>query len=377
MVIDFRFGGKVLIHGVYRGNQEGCPFPIKGKGHREGKEMRKFIVTFLPASLLLACLAMVLSTCGGGSGGGDGGGGSTATLTGLSISGPSSMPEYGTATYTATATWSDNSTTTVTPTWSDNSQMASISPGGVLSCQTIDNDQTARITATYSSRGITETATMDVTLTNIATIPFTAQMLSGKAFFGENSPAGGGYESSLVIHNADSSFEEYSYENPPGTSDNVTGTWSIDASGNLVVNISGQGTVTVMLISDSPTEMQVVIDDGTEPPSTTTLEKIVPVDPVKLPGTYAGSDGYTWVFNANGTGSVPDFVGGITFTWSVDSDGVLRMPSNTGYTAVFYARAGSQSTATSYTILKVGFPEFKTSTGEFYSYYGGIELTRK
>ena len=78
--------------------------------------MRKFIVTFLPACLLLACLAMVLSTCGGG-GGGDGGGGGAppATLSGLSINGPSSVSEYSTGTYTATASWSDNSTSTVTP----------------------------------------------------------------------------------------------------------------------------------------------------------------------------------------------------------------------------------------------------------------------
>ncbi|HEY5765633.1 MAG TPA: hypothetical protein VIS30_06350, partial [Candidatus Deferrimicrobiaceae bacterium] len=39
------------------------------------------------------------------------------TLTGLSISGPSSVNEGATATYTATATYSDSSKQTVTPTW--------------------------------------------------------------------------------------------------------------------------------------------------------------------------------------------------------------------------------------------------------------------
>ena len=74
-----------------------------------------------------------------------------ATLTGLSINGPSSMPEYGTATYTATASWSDNPTSTVTPTWSVNSQMAEISTGGMLSCQGgVASDQTVTVTATYS-----------------------------------------------------------------------------------------------------------------------------------------------------------------------------------------------------------------------------------
>ena len=90
---------------------------------------------------------------------------STATLAGLSINGPSSMAEYGTATYTATASWSDGSTSLVTPTWSVNSQVAEISPGGVLSCQGgVSSDQTVTIMATYSTAGITETASMDVTI---------------------------------------------------------------------------------------------------------------------------------------------------------------------------------------------------------------------
>ncbi len=334
--------------------------------------MRKFIVTFLPASLLLAFLAMGLSTCGGGGGGGS----STpaATLTGLSVNGPSSVSEYGTGTYTATASWSDNSTTTVTPTWSVNSQTASISTSGVLSCLQIDNDQTVTVTATYVSGGITETATRNVALSNIATIPFTAQMLSGKVFFDENIIPGGGYDSSLSILNADSSFEQYTYEIPPDAADSVKGTWSIDASGNLVVNISGQGTVTVMLISDSPTEMQVLIDDGTATPSTATLEKTVPVDNSILPGTYVNQFGDTWIFNPNGTGSTTGD-GGWTYTWSVDS-GVIKVVFPNQYVGSLYARAGSQSSATSYTILKWAFV-IHTPTGGFGDYYGGMELTPK
>ena len=335
--------------------------------------MRKFIVTFLPASLLLACMAMVLSTCGGG---GDGGGGGVppATLSGLSINGPSSVSEYGTGTYTATASWSDNSTTTVTPTWSVNSQAASISTSGVLSCLQINNDQAVTVTATYASGGVTKTATKNVALSNIATIPFTTQMLSGNAFFEENNNPGGGYDSNLTIFNANFSFKEYSYEKPPGTSDNVAGTWSIDASGKLIVNISGQGTITVMLISDSSTEMQVVIDDGTEPPSIATLEKIVPVDNSILPGTYVNGSGDTWIFNSNGTGSTTGG-GGWTFTWSVSS-GILRVVFSNGYQGWMYARASSQSSLTSYTMLKWAFVEY-TPTGGFYYYYGGMELTRQ
>jgi hypothetical protein len=335
--------------------------------------MRKFIVTFLPASLLLAFLAFILATCGGGGGGG---GSSTpaATLTGLSVDGPSSVREYGTGTYTATASWSDNSTTAVTPTWSVNSQAATISTSGVLSCLPIDNDQAVTVTATYASGGVTETATRNVALTNIATIPFTAQMLSGKVFFDENIIPGGGYDSSLSILNADFSFEQYSNESPPYMSDYVTGTWSIDAPGNLIVNISGQGTVTVMLISDSATEMQVLIDDGTATPSTATLEKTVPVDNSILAGNYTDDNGDTWIFNPNGTGSTTG-AGGFTFTWSVDS-GILKVVFNSGYHGWMYARASSQSDATSYTILRWAFVEI-TPQGGFYDFYGGMELTRR
>jgi len=132
---------------------------------------------------------MILITCGGGGGGGSSG--PTADLTGLSVNGPLSMSEYGNATYTATASWSDNTTSSVAPTWSENSQTATISPGGVLYCPSIASDQAVTVSATYSYGGVTETDAMDVTVTNITTIPFTAQMVSGEVFFEENFYAGG------------------------------------------------------------------------------------------------------------------------------------------------------------------------------------------
>ncbi len=329
--------------------------------------MRKFFSTYFPASIILTFLAMTVLTCGGG--GDDGGGGGTATLAGLSIDGPSSVSEYGTGTYTATASWSDNSTSTVTPTWGVNSFVASISPVGVLSCdQTIVSDEPATVTATYSAGGITETATMDVTITNITTSSFIPQMVSGKAFFEETINPGRSSESSLSIFNSDSSFKQY------GTGGYRTGSWSIDGSGNLIVNISGRGTATMMLVSDSPTEMQVLIDDGAGTPSTVTLEKIVPVDRAKLPGTYAGQIDDTWIFNVDGTGSTTGG-GGWTFTWTVDS-GILKVLFSSGYKGWMYARASSQSSPTSYTNLTWVFMEFDPGGG-FFQYYGGMDLTRQ
>jgi hypothetical protein len=296
------------------------------------------------------------------------------TLTGLSINGPLSMPEYSTATYTATASWSDNSTSAVTPTWSVNSQVAGISTGGVLSCQGgVASDQAVTITATYSSGGITETATMDVTIIHAPMMPFTAQELSGKVFFEEETDF-------LYILNADSTLNLYAEFGTPsfGPSYYVTGAWSNDPDGlDLDFRFADYGGSIVQRIADFPTGMEVVVfEKGWEFTHNFTWEKTMSVDPVKLPGSYRGSDGYTWVFNNDGTGTCTGF-GGITFTWSVDSAGVLRMPGTTGYTAVFYARASSQSTSTSYTNLKVGFAEHNTSTGNFYKYYGGYELTRQ
>lgn len=114
------------------------------------------------------------------------------------------MPEYRTATNTATASWSDNSTSTVTPTWSVlNSQMVGINTDGVLYCQGIvSSDHTATVHATYSSGGIIKTDGMNVTITSGPSIPFTDQELSGQAFFEEGS-------SRLYILNADFSHEQY------------------------------------------------------------------------------------------------------------------------------------------------------------------------
>ena len=90
-----------------------------------------------------------------------------ATLSSLSISGLSSVNEGSSGTYTATATWSDNTTTAVTPTWSENSSYASISAGGVLTATAVTSNQTATVTASYTSGGVTRTATRSVTIVNV------------------------------------------------------------------------------------------------------------------------------------------------------------------------------------------------------------------
>jgi len=59
----------------------------------------------------------------------------------------------------------------------------------------------------------------------------------------------------------------------------------------------------------------------------------------------------------------------------VDS-GILKVVFNSGYQGWMYARAGSQSSPTSYTVLKWAFVEYNPGGG-FYDYYGGMVLTRQ
>jgi hypothetical protein len=84
----------------------------------------------------------------------------TATLTSVTMSGPTSVNEGGTGTYTATGRWDDGTTTAVSPTWAENSTYATISSGGVLTASAVTANQTVTVTASYGGR----TATMSVTI---------------------------------------------------------------------------------------------------------------------------------------------------------------------------------------------------------------------
>jgi hypothetical protein len=83
------------------------------------------------------------------------------TLTAVTVSGPSSVNEGGTGTYTATATWSDGTNTSVTPAWSVSpTTYASISSGGVLTTLAVTANQAVTVTATYGGRTGTRTVTI-------------------------------------------------------------------------------------------------------------------------------------------------------------------------------------------------------------------------
>jgi hypothetical protein len=86
-----------------------------------------------------------------------------AVLSSIAVSGPSSVNEGGTGTYTATGTWDNGTTAAISPTWSENSTYASISTGGVLTASAVTANQTVTVTASYGGR----TGTMSVTIVDV------------------------------------------------------------------------------------------------------------------------------------------------------------------------------------------------------------------
>ena len=90
-----------------------------------------------------------------------------ATLTSIAVSGPSSVNEGATGTYTATGTWDNGTTAAISPTWSENSAYATISAGGVLTASAVTSNQVATVTATYGGR----TGTMSVTIVDVPGTP--------------------------------------------------------------------------------------------------------------------------------------------------------------------------------------------------------------
>jgi len=102
---------------------------------------------------------LFLAACGGGNDDT-----TKTTITGLSISGVSQINESSSATYTATATYSDGSSKTVTSSsaWSENSSYTSVNSGGTVTTSSVTSDQTFTLIATYSEL----TATKSITIKN-------------------------------------------------------------------------------------------------------------------------------------------------------------------------------------------------------------------
>jgi hypothetical protein len=157
-----------------------------------------------------------------------------ATLSSLSISGPSSVNEGGSGTYTATASWSDGSTTSVSPTWGENSTYASISGGGVLTTLAVTSNQTATVTASYAAGGVTRTASKSVTIVNVAAT------LSSLSISGPSSVN----ESGSGTYTATAAWSD-------GSTTSVSPTWGV--SPTTYASIGGVGVLTTLAVSSNQT----------------------------------------------------------------------------------------------------------------------------
>jgi hypothetical protein len=89
----------------------------------------------------------------------------------VSVSGPSSVNENSTGSYTATAIFSDGSSSTVTTNavWSESSSATTISTAGVLSAGSVTSNQSVTVAATYTYNGVIKSGTKVVTVVNILT----------------------------------------------------------------------------------------------------------------------------------------------------------------------------------------------------------------
>ena len=102
----------------------------------------------------------------------------------LSMNGPVSVSASNTASYSAIASWDNNTTATVTPIWSVTpTTYASISSGGKLTTLAVPRDQTVTITCIFTAYGVTKTATKLVTINKDTSVPiittFTLPATSG------------------------------------------------------------------------------------------------------------------------------------------------------------------------------------------------------
>jgi hypothetical protein len=158
-------------------------------------------------------------------------------LTGLTISGPSSVNEVSSASYSATASWDDGTTSTVAAeSWSENSTFASIDGDGELTTTTVISNQSVTVGASYTSGSVTKTADTTVAIVD------NVKILNGLTISGPSSVNDIGSAS----YSATASWDD-------GTMSSVAASWSensafasIDASGLLTTfTVTSSQSVTV------------------------------------------------------------------------------------------------------------------------------------
>ena len=154
------------------------------------------------------------------------------TLTALAINGPTSVNEGATATYTATATYSNSTTKAVTATYTvtGNATMS----GATLTAAQVTANGSATVTASYTEGGVTRTATRNVTIVNVAAT-LTSLAISGPVTVNEG--ATGAFTATATYSDA--------------TTRTVTPTYTVTGPGTMAAGtftagqVTGNGTATI------------------------------------------------------------------------------------------------------------------------------------
>lgn len=211
---------------------------------------------------------------------------------------------------------------------------------------------TAQIYRNYS-------ADQPLSVTAPPAVSFTPEMVQGKTFV----TADGDTEDYTIIIFDEVGAGTFNYYHSElnmtgGTSSTfATGSWSI-SNGKLLLDFPSPTDVTVTLLADIATYLDVQVNDGITTENER-LNKVISFNGATLPGAYtieAPGTG-TITFVAGGTGSITDNQGTENFNWSVDTEGVLVLTFSAGVSNNIYL--GAISTATT---LYVAGIEYQNGT---------------
>jgi hypothetical protein len=273
-------------------------------------------------------------------------------LSSIAVSGPSSVNESSIGTYTATATWSDTTTTSVTPTWSVSpTTYASISTGGVLTTLAVTANQTATVTASYTSGGVTKTATRAVTIVNVAATLSSLAIGSGPSSVNEGGT--GTYTATATWSDT--------------TTSSVTPTWSVSPTTYASINSSGVLTTLAVTANQTATVTASYTSGGVTKTATRTVAIVdVPatLSSLSISGPSSVNESSIGTYTATATWSDTTTTS-VTPTWSVSpttyasisTGGVLTAATVTAnQTATVTATFGGKTGTMSVTIVNVPGP---------------------
>ena len=240
-----------------------------------------------------------------------------AVLTAVTVSGPSSVNEGGTGTYTATGTWDNGTTAAISPTWSENSSYATISSGGVLTASAVTSNQAVTVTATYGGL----TGTRSVTIVDVPAV-LTAVTVSGPSSVNEGGT--GTYTATGTWDN--------------GTTAAISPTWSENSS---YATISSGGVLTASAVTSNQAVTVTATYGGlTGTRSVTIVDVPAVLTAVTVSGPSSVNEGGTGTYTATGTWD-NGTTAAISPTWSenssyatISSGGVLTASAVTSNQAV-------------------------------------------